>query len=94
MVLLTIARRAAHPTLGQLKASQYGKQVFFEKDHLKDLPEAYKNFYKEWKWQQPTPLYHIPEETKYKFNQRIGNAYENKQNLNYYILTNFHSVSE
>lgn len=74
MVLLTIARRAAQPTLGQLKASQFGKQVFFEKDHLKDLPEVYKNFYKEWKWQQPTPLYYIPEETKYKFNQRIGNA--------------------
>jgi hypothetical protein len=76
MVLLSMARRYATPTLGQLKAVHFGKKLLLDKDHIKDLPEAYKNFYKEWKWQKPTPLYYIPEETKYQFNEKTGNAYE------------------
>jgi len=76
MVLLSLARRSATPTLGQLKANHFGKKLLFENDHLKNLPEVYTKFYKEWRWQKPTPLYYIPEESKYKFNEKIGDAYD------------------
>lgn len=59
-------------TLGIFK-----KPGLFDKGISALLPEAYKKFYKEWKYAQPAAVHYIPEEGRYKRNEITGEVYVN-----------------
>ncbi|KAK9886888.1 hypothetical protein WA026_019146 [Henosepilachna vigintioctopunctata] len=50
----------------------FTKPSIFEKGIGALLPEAYKNFYKEWKELEPQAVHYVPEEGKWKRNEITG----------------------
>lgn len=57
-------------TLGLFK-----KLSIFDKAPGASLPEAYKKFYKEWQFAEPTAVHYIPEEGRWKRNEVTGEVY-------------------
>ncbi|KAF4523627.1 hypothetical protein B566_EDAN010136 [Ephemera danica] len=56
-------------SLGVIKSV---KPILLRDGPTSKLPEAYKKFYREWKFQKPTPVHYIPEPGKWKRNPETG----------------------
>lgn len=51
---------------------KYPRPDIFSHEIFSRLPEAYKNFYKEWKMTTPSPVHYIPKEGKWERDPKTG----------------------